>query len=328
MAKRLSAIALAAVAALVLPAPAAALPFGVGWRCDANATVADRTLLATVEPGVSGGNGIVPRGADSVITRWEVDGVNELGPIAQRLEVYEAQGGSGQYAKVGASGMEMLGGLASSFDTRIPVDGGEFVGLWGPNGTLVCEREDGATSLRSDGVGAQGETKAFEAADGTGTPVVAWAEPDSDRDGYGDETQDRCPDERSFDSDCPIRVKVSRWVVRRHAIWIGVTPEAPARIGVSGIVGWQVPGGRGNHERGVAHLSGGTMRLCGGLRAHFRVPLPGRVLQQLERLRPRHSILAQLQIQVTDRHGFVSERERRVPLWGRKGLGRGDRDRR
>lgn len=306
-------------------APAAAV--GVGWRCDPNATVAGQTFLAATKPEISSVEAVVPWDADAVITGWEVDSVHELGPTAQRLEVYEARNEANQYAKVGESNMEMLKGRGNTFDTRIPVDGGESVGLWGPNGTLVCNQEDGATSLRSDGGGALGETKAFVSEAGIGTPAVAWVERDADHDGFGDETQDRCPDRRSIGRDCPISLKVWDTTVKRCAITLAVTPDADTRIHVRGEVLWYArqegkdAANQGERRLVGVKLSGGERVVQRGRTARFSVPLREPLLGRLRRLSASRSILARLEIFFIEGDTLERERKHHVPLWGRKGLG-------
>jgi hypothetical protein len=314
MGRRIALLAVAAVTAALLPSPASAEDSGpvlVGSRCAPTTLVPSRTLL------VAGADAtldlIVPRGAASVITAWEVKGSEGLPEIPQRLEVWEAAGVSGAYTKVAESRMEAVSFHGGWFETRIPLDGGESVGLSGPFGTLACGAEPGAVSLRADGEAEVGETRAFAREDGVGTPVVAVVERDSDADGYGDESQDRCPGTASRGSDCPIRVRIARTEVERRAILLTVKPAAWAAIEVDG----EVRGRQAGREIAF-DLSGGAKKVRGGRAAGFRVPLPRPVLRRLDRLRRGKSMVARIEVFITDRDGWFSEKHRRVVLWGRR----------
>ncbi|HET6998887.1 MAG TPA: hypothetical protein VFI03_09875 [Solirubrobacterales bacterium] len=321
MGKRLALIAVGAAALALPPASASAEqgPTGiaVGWRCTANTTLPNQTLLAAGQVGTNI-LPIVPTGADSVITGWEVGMGAGLGPIAQRLQVFEPLG-SGQYKKVAESRTETVsGGPSNFFKARITVSGGESVGLFGPGGTLACD-EPGATSLRSEGGAAVGETRSFVLESAVGTPLSVSVEPDHDRDGYGDGTQDRCPESASRGSDCPIGVRISGVAVNQRAILLEVTPKAWARINVRGEFRWRAP----STSPGKPGLLVGTDRNTGSKRVGandprgFRLPLPEQVLRRLDRMRAGESMAARIEVQVTDRQGWQSERSRLVVMWGR-----------
>jgi hypothetical protein len=315
MGRRITLLAVAAVTAVLHPSAASAEEAGpvlVGSRCNPTAVVQNRTLLvagadAALDP-------IVPRGAASVITGWEVEGFDWQAELPQRLQVYETTGSTGAYMKVAESRTEAVSFHGGSFETRIPVDGGESVGLSGGIfGTLACGADPAAVSLRADGEAEVGETRAFVRESGVGTPVIAIVERDSDEDGYGDESQDRCPGTASRGSDCPIRVRITRTEVKRRAILLEMKPAARATIEVDGEVRWR----RAGRELGF-DLSGGTKQVRGGRSVRFRVPLSRPVLQRLDRMRPGKSITARIEVFITDRDGWFSEKDRRVVLWGRR----------
>jgi hypothetical protein len=320
MRKRLALLATAAVAAVLLPATAAGeryeVPIGVGYHCTADAVVPNQTRLVAGESGSSTLR-VVPLGNSSVITHWGAAVAPGLGSIAQQLVVFEPLG-NGAYRKVAESNLETLSAGSGFFKTRIPVRGGEAVGLFGPDGTLACI-EDAATferteavSLRSEGSAAIGGTMAFETENGIGTPVSAGVEPDNDEDGYGDYGQDRCDGTASRGSDCPIEVRIGRTIVKQRAILVPVTSEAWARIKVRGAFRWQ-----GDDREVAVDRHTPRRRMKAGRTDVFRVPLPPEVQQRLNRMRPGQSLPVSLEFSVTDRDDWDSERRRRLMLWGR-----------
>lgn len=316
-------IAVAAMAAALLPgsAPAEnASPYGIGGECEANAVVPSRTMLV-VGNSDSPYTEIVPRGGDSVITMWSVEAGRELASLPLRLEVYEPSGEPGEYKKSGESRMETVGPfLGNVFQTRIPVEGGEHVGLYGPQGTFVCTGEEKAVSLRSEGGGEIGETRLFTTETEIGTPVGARVEPDRDGDGFGDQTQDRCHETASRGSDCPIGVSVTHVEVRRRAILLEVVPQAFARIKARGEFLWYAPAERSGEQRRLVGTDRDTKRRPVAMNspATFRIPLPKQVLQRLQRLRPGKSTIARVDIFLTDRDGWRSEERMRIAIWGRR----------
>jgi hypothetical protein len=316
----LSMLAMAAVTAALLPAATSAERYevatGVGYRCVANTVVPNRTLLVAGENATDWPR-VVPGGADSVIGGWGVELAPGLGPIAQQLVVFEPLG-NGAYRKVAESKLETVRPGNNGFSVRIPVKGGEAVGLFGPDGTLACNGEAETfertepVSLRSEGSAAIGGTLTFETESGLGTPVGTAVEPDNDGDGYGDYGDDRCDETASRGSDCPIPVRIGRTVVKERAILIPVTPAKWARIDVGGQVLWK--------KNGLlvgADLDGGKKRVPGGRTAVFRIPLPKPVLRQLERRRPGQSMIARIGAFIVDRDGWESDKSRRVVMWGR-----------
>jgi hypothetical protein len=321
MNKRLCLCIVALAAFVLLPATTSAERYevatGVGYRCTANTVVPNRTLLVAGEPATDWLR-VVPSGADSVIAGWGVNVGPGTGPIAQRLVVFEPVG-NGAYRKVAESKLETLSAGTNSFAARIPVKGGESVGLFGPQGTLACNGEaekfeqTSAVSLRSEGSAPLGGSLTFAIENGLGTPLRSGVEPDNDGDGYGDYSQDRCDETASRGSDCPIGVQIGRTTVKERAILVRVTPAKWARIDVGGQVLWKADG----LLVGVDLDGGKKKRVRGGRTAVFRVPLPPPVLRQLEHRSPDQSMIARIGAFVTDRDGWESDRSRRVAMWGR-----------
>jgi hypothetical protein len=297
---------------------------GVGYRCTANAVVPNQTRLVAGQAGTDTLR-VVPTGADSVITGWGVSVGAGIGPIAQQLVVFEPLG-NGAYRKVAESRLETLSAGTNSFDARIPVKGGESVGLFGPSGTLACNGEAETSeptepiSLRSEGSVQIGGTMSFQTESGVGTPLSSSVEPDNDGDGYGDYGQDRCLETASRGSDCPIGVSISQVKVNRRAILLEVTPAARARLRVRGEFLWHAPADRpGKPGRLVGADRETPTKLAGANDPRtFRVPLPRQVLRRLNRMRRGNSMVARIEVHVTDRHGWDSEERTRIAIWGRR----------
>lgn len=322
MGRRISLIAVVAMATVLLPvsAPAEeASPYLIGEDCTANALVTSRTSLVAGGSDSSPYPEIVPRGGDSVITMWSVNTGPELGTLPLRLEVYEPAERAD--VKVGESRMErVITSRGNDFRTRIPVNGGERVGLYGPYGMLVCEGDEKAGSLRSDGEIVTGEHRSFRFEPGIGTPVWARVERDRDRDGFGDQTQDRCPGAGSRGDDCPIRVSVTHVEVKRRAIVLEVVPKAWAQIKARADFLWYTDRQRPGEPRSLVGTWRETKRKSVGKNSPstIRIPLPKQVLERLQGMRPGRSMAAHIEIYITDRDGWDSEERMRVAMPGRR----------
>lgn len=105
--------------------------------------------------------------------------------------------------------------LPYSFKTRIPVDGGERLGLFGQSGggfTYTCAYGfSGGPANRiiwgnipQPVIGGPPVVPAAGQVLGERIPMEAKLEPDQDRDGFGDETQDLCPTNAATQGPCPV----------------------------------------------------------------------------------------------------------------------------
>ena len=130
-----------------------------------------------------------------VLTRWRTTATGELSFLLWREE------GSG--FRLLASDPRTASG-AGEFAARIPVSGGERLGLGMAKEVLDCRI---FTKLGKDLIGVTGETAIGKAPPmlvegGLRLNVAADIEPDADHDGYGDETQDVCPTDPSRQGPC------------------------------------------------------------------------------------------------------------------------------
>lgn len=306
---------IAALAFLLQIAPSAsALSTELGDRCVGDDIASGTAIVLNNGPGADLPVSVPPEGS-KVITHWRVQGEPGLKPIPQRLVAFE-QVGEEDDREVGESALETVVGGANEFAARLPIPEYGHVGLRGPTGTLLCEASDHLAGI-VEGPWGVGETRHFKIQFG-GVPVTATVEPDHDGDGYGDLTQDRCPWDAAFESDCPTTLRLSRTPVRRRAILIEVTSSSAGSLEVFGQVRWRTAG----RIQTAGLSSGGATTVSGGETVSFRLPLPRSVLRRLDRLPPGRSLPAKLTIRFTGGGGAVTKLTRTVALHGRKRLPR------
>ncbi len=272
----------------------------------------------------------VPPEGPKVITGWRVKVGPGLGPLPQRLEVFEIKNEEHEFEKIGESATETLVEGVNSFATRIAADEGDSVGLYGPAGTLICQ-ETGSISRLYEGVVAVGEIKPFTTIkDGmpleVGTPVVVTVEDDRDGDGYGDETQDRCPASALFQTDCPqVALSIGKVEVKRRAILIEVGVNSTASVEALGEVTWPAlrkakPGATRSTVARQVHVglnAGPAKTATEGTTVILRLPLPQSIRRQLDRRSPRHGLRARIDVKGTNVVPYVGTQELTIRLPGR-----------
>jgi hypothetical protein len=189
-------------AALVLALPASAsAATEIGATFDPGTSSCGNFLLQSVSP--AGDSYAVP--SAGVITSWSYQASTETGRL--KLKVAEPEGGN-VFTIVGESAVESAeANTLNTFQTRIPVDALDVIGLTPVTAGLPCVRGMAAGYSYSAFVMAPdlppGQAGTFNPpVAGIQIDIAAVVEPDADGDGFGDETQDRCPGASGTDDGC------------------------------------------------------------------------------------------------------------------------------
>jgi hypothetical protein len=171
-----------AVAAKVLGAPE--------WQNPGNEYINGSTLVQTHSP-----DDRYAAPAAGVITSWgKYSSLDPKNLQHLKLKVArEVPGGNWQI--VGESNFETLEavGQKNTFPTRIPVEAGDTIGLYGPGKQIMVWKEGGYSTFGKAGEDVLSSNPTFlEPALNYIIVVYATWEPDADGDGYGDDSQDPC----------------------------------------------------------------------------------------------------------------------------------------
>jgi hypothetical protein len=144
-----------------------------------------------------------------VITSWSFQASFGAVPQGLKLKVGRSAGGA-DFTIVGESAPKnpVSNQLNTYTDLSIPVQAGDVIGLW--PGTAVFEAhffntvriDTGFAGVEHVGDLAPNDTDTFSGPAGEQIDVSAKLEPDADRDGFGDETQDQCPADASTQGAC------------------------------------------------------------------------------------------------------------------------------
>jgi hypothetical protein len=178
----------------------------------------------------------------------------------------------GEFTVIGESTSELVGPGTHTHPARIAVGAGDRVALFGNEGSFYCD-----TSAPGDLVWslnrnlAIGSSALFAAnAPGIQVPVSATVEPDSDNDGFGDETQDRCPQLATLhEVPCPSLTLSFFSLVTKKAVLVYVSAGTQARITVSAKAGKKLT------LKPLEHLADP------GLITKFKLPLSAALLKKL-----------------------------------------------
>lgn len=309
--RKLSGIVVMGAMALVAlaGAPASQAAVEAGDDCTADTAEGPYSLL----PEMRAAPGPLPLAAPvgGVVTRWKVNSAHSE-PVPERLGVFRPTGSAGRFLVVGESNEEIVPvGTGSSFPTRIPVQAGDRFGpIAVVNDTLYClsgNSGDGAWGF--SGSAGTGSTHQFSATTGVRIAMVVAIEPDADGDGYGDETQDRCPQSAATQLDCPTVTLGTFALLKRKAVVLLVSTSGAAPVKVTGTVKF----GKGK----PLTLSAAEQAVAPGSIARFKLAFPKRLSSALAELVRTKSLKLNLQVTATDIAGRPAVAVSSVKLRGR-----------
>jgi hypothetical protein len=142
-----------------------------------------------------------------VLTSWRYHSSADSPAGSVRLELFKPLAGDGVYEGVAASETKPLEpGTAYEFSERLPVEQGWVLGLDpGADAEVAIAVSSGSDQMFqfSSDVPVGATRTATGPFGGYRVNVSATIEPDADGDGYGDETQDRCPTDAATQGPCP-----------------------------------------------------------------------------------------------------------------------------
>jgi len=150
--------------------------------------------------------------ADGVITSWSVGSGEHhpyLGPVNPvTLKILFPGAAEGYYTVAGSSGPEnAVENTVQTFAARVPVRAGSVLGF-SVQGVTYCARYLGVGEFAAGFIDADapvGSASPF-ILEPVRLPVSVTVEPDADRDGFGDETQDGCPGDPTTLGACPDKI--------------------------------------------------------------------------------------------------------------------------
>jgi hypothetical protein len=257
----------------------------VGANCIADTAAPGLSVFQTAKDPASSGSLAIP--SAGVITKWKVSLIPVPFSLPEQLKVFRPTADPKQFQVVGESTSMSVSSGENAFDTRVPVQAGDLIGLFGSSaetGTLFCSSESPldrvAAVAGSPGVGtAATVTEEENELQGAVRAVV---EPDADGDGYGDETQDKCPQNAGVQVPCPVVTLSASSTARKGLATVLITANIQATVTVNGTVKL----GKGKS----AKLSGATQVVAPGTIAKFTLLFSKKLKSALKELPTKRSL--------------------------------------
>lgn len=317
------------LAIALVAAPSASAATEVGDECAGNAASGPFTLV----PEARSSEGPLPLSvpADGVVTAWKVKSALPAS-VPEVMAAFRPTGDAGTFQVVGESDEESVKPGANVFSTRIPVRVGDRFGpvAVGEESALRCATGNTADHTWSfNGAVGVGSTHLFHAGVNERVPLVSVIEPDRDGDGYGDESQDGCPQSAAYHGPCPAIALDTFPVVLKRSILVLVGASETSSVQVFGQVGWKprlkggalatkTPDKPGDHiATGViVGLSGGTALVKSGEVTPYNVKLPKSVIRHLGDISPKQVVKGTITARTTDLAGRVTDHTITIRLHG------------
>jgi hypothetical protein len=295
---------------------AAATEFGDNCVADHTAEGSGVTLFESVGQGNP-----LPTAAPvaGVITQWKMTLTPEaIGvSIPQDLRVVRLNPGAKTMTVIGTGSASIVAG-SNVIDTRISVQPGDRLAIFGGGelGTLLCDTggENVIGGIEGD-AGPPGSTVPYiEVPFDERVPVSAVIEPDADNDGFGDETQDKCPQSASTQAECPVIVLDSFALGKKNAIVVLVAASESGSVSVGGSA--KLPKASRASSSAKTKLKTVKKKATAGKITRFTLKLPSKLKSALRDLPRGRSITVKLTATATNVAGQVSKDRSKLKLKG------------
>lgn len=326
MRKRFGSIAALVAAASLIGASGAAAATEVGSDCQATGGVSGYTFVQLSR--VSGGSLPLAAPSAGVVTKWKVNSAVETS-VGQKLQILRPTGNPNEFRTIAESAPGTVSKGQNSFDTRIPVQAGDRPAVAdGAGGTvpapLYCAGGAGDQMGALTPASTLGSTNTYPPAPNLVAAISVVIEPDADNDGFGDETQDKCPQSAAVQVECPPITLTTTGIARSGFAQILVSASSSASVSVSGTVNVpKKPKKRKAGKSAVVRINGGTQLLAPGVIASFTLILPQRVKAALRALPRKRFLILTATASATDVAGRPSLSSVRVKLRGTKPIPKG-----
>jgi len=311
------AIAIGATTFVGVSSASAATLFGSG--CAANQTLEEEAAgavwVSTAHPSAA-----LPVSAPTsgVITEWTIN--SDLKVLSegefprmyqQRLLVVRSEGETFKVVAEASGGSLNLTGT-STYLTRLPVQQGDLLGIAGNPFTIFCNTGDEADTFvyTVGGTPVGSSFKPIASAKGLQVPITARVEPDADGDGYGDETQDQCPQSAAYQSPCPVVTVSSLSLAHPKAVTVYVSSSLSAPVAVSGTVKI----GKGK----TTTLKAPVQTVAPGALGRFNLAFTQPVLRTLRSLTTKKLLTVTISASATNVAGSVSTATSKLKLRGQR----------
>ena len=202
-------------------------------------------------------------------------------------------------------------GGANALDARIPIQAGDHLAVAGASeiGALICEAPvDGTVGAAITSIVGSPSQKYEQGGAEFRVPLVGVIEPDADGDGYGDETQDGCPQSAAYQTPCP--------VVRLDTVNLSGKSSATIIVATSLATSVQVSGTVQLGKGGKVALKAKGKTVGAGRLSRFKLKFPTKLKERLKELPPGEKLTLKVVASATNVTGRASTDKSNVKLKG------------
>ena len=227
-------------------------------------------------------------------------------PIPEDVKLMRPAGGS-SFTVTNQATVQAFGQAVG--DARMAVQAGGRLAMHGapfsfggtpfPGYELYCETGPGSVIGGVVGDVGVGATATFIEEPNAAVPVAAVIEPDADNDGYGDETQDKCPQSAALQTTCPVIVLDSYVLPSRNKAVVLVSASTVTPVTVSGTA--KLP--KASKKAGTsakAKLKAVTKSATPGKLNRFTLNFPAELKSAIKGLPDGKSVTVKLQASAID----------------------------
>ena len=283
----------------------------VGNKCAANTSAGEVVLISLANAPGSPLPAVIPNAG--VITRWSFSlglPITSGTPLSETLKIFRPTGTPKQFQVIGESAPTSIAIGTQTFPARIPVHAGDLISALaaagGETGSVFCET--GNAGDRVSVAPAGSSTAVGEEAEELQNPIVVSVEPDADNDGYGDETQDKCPQSAAVQVACPAVTLSATGAAKKGLASIALTANIQATVTVRGAVKL----GKGKSTE----LSGGTQIVAPGTLAKFTLLFSHKLRAALKALPSKRSLTLKVTASAPNIVGPATEKTLKLRLKG------------
>jgi len=295
--KKLSALAIAGTALVSLAAaPSASAATEFGSLCTPTTAMSNITL---VQLAAALGGAPLAAPVSGVLTKWK-SSFPAPASFAQKMKILRPTGAPNQFQTIAEDSRSLAAG-ENVFEVRLPIKAGDRLGLYGitPAGALACTGKAGDVTAEFKGDATTGSVNTFTPlGPALAVPVAGVIEPDADGDGYGDETQDKCPQSAAFQSECPVVSLDALAVAGRGSATALVTTSTRAQVTVTGTVRLPKAGKKGKAK--TLRLSAPVQTVEQGRLGRFALIFPKSLKKTLKAMAPKTSLALTVTVAATD----------------------------
>lgn len=302
-----------ALAASLLAAPGASAAVEFGSGCTANSPAPGEYTLITLT-----GAGSLPVAAPSsgVITQVKLTANAPLPfSVPTAIKVMRPVGGN-TYRTIVQQSVNLAPSGTTTASVRMPIQAGDRLGLRGEpfsyegspiSGiSLYCSTPGGLGAIAGD-VPPGSSAEFIPVAPGS-VPVVGVIEPDADGDGYGDETQDKCPQSAALQVTCPVVTVDTFSLVGSSSVRVLVATNNAAPVKVTGTAKL------GKADK--AKISTKAKTVQPGKLVTFTLKFPQKLKDKLKELAPSQKLKLKIVASATNVAGQVSTDKATAKLKG------------